>query len=90
MQILVCFSLLFSFIHHLDRIFAEGFVPTVDDVLRARVKTSGVHETRFVSDDTTWVLVDVGGQRTERRKWIHCFDVIIMRWLISTNMAYRV
>lgn len=65
-----------SFLRHIDRIFAEGYVPTEEDVLRARVKTSGVYEMRFQISETTWVLVDVGGQRAERRKWIHCFDVM--------------
>eukprot|EP01127_Copromyxa_protea_P018610 TRINITY_DN5893_c0_g1_i2.p1 TRINITY_DN5893_c0_g1~~TRINITY_DN5893_c0_g1_i2.p1 ORF type:complete len:350 (-),score=64.26 TRINITY_DN5893_c0_g1_i2:136-1122(-) len=62
------------FLKNLDRIFAEGFVPTVEDVLRARIKTSGVYETRFQNDNSSWILVDVGGQRHERRKWIRCFD----------------
>jgi len=59
---------------NLDRMAAEDFVPTVDDVLRARQRTTGVIETQFVLDKFTFSLVDVGGQRSERRKWIHCFQ----------------
>lgn len=28
----------------------------------------------FNHADFAFRLVDVGGQRSERRKWIHCFD----------------
>ncbi|CAO3640520.1 unnamed protein product [Cunninghamella blakesleeana] len=44
------------------------------DVLRSRVKTTGITETTFVIDDLTYRMFDVGGQRSERKKWIHCFE----------------
>jgi len=33
-----------------------------------------VLETTFDVEDIIFRLVDVGGQRSERRKWIHCFE----------------
>uniref|UniRef100_A0AC34R9R6 G protein alpha subunit n=1 Tax=Panagrolaimus sp. JU765 TaxID=591449 RepID=A0AC34R9R6_9BILA len=62
------------FLNSLDRISEADFVPTVDDVLRSRVKTTGISETCFFYKDTKYRLFDVGGQRTERGKWIHCFE----------------
>jgi len=58
----------------LDRISSAGYIPIVQDVLRSRVKTAGVLETTFEVEDIVFKLVDVGGQRSERRKWIHCFE----------------
>nr|CFW94221.1 Eka-Go1 protein [Euperipatoides kanangrensis] len=58
----------------MNRICSEKFVPTPVDVLRARVRTSGIIETHFKMHDVIFRLFDVGGQRSERRKWIQCFD----------------
>jgi GTPase SAR1 family protein len=58
------------------RFAADDFVPTFDDILKARRKTSGVLETVFEHDGTTFTLVDVGGQRSERKKWLHCFSTV--------------
>jgi len=64
------------FFSHLDRISASDYSPSIEDVLRARVKTTGVGEIQFQIADTIFRMVDVGGQRSERRKWIHCFENI--------------
>ncbi|KAJ5511812.1 Heterotrimeric G-protein alpha subunit [Penicillium expansum] len=48
--------------------------PTDQDVLRSRVKTTGITETTFIIGDLTYRMFDVGGQRSERKKWIHCFE----------------
>jgi len=56
------------------RISAPNYIPSEQDVLRSRVKTTGVLETVFEVEDIIFRLVDVGGQRSERRKWIHCFE----------------
>jgi len=58
----------------LDRIAKPDYVPTVQDVLRSRAKTTGIIETEFSVGKTKFTLVDVGGQRSERRKWMHCFQ----------------
>ncbi|KAF9583393.1 guanine nucleotide-binding protein subunit alpha [Lunasporangiospora selenospora] len=59
---------------YIDRISKPAYVPTDQDVLRSRVKTTGITETRFVIGDLTYMMFDVGGQRSERKKWIHCFE----------------
>ncbi|KAG1139741.1 hypothetical protein G6F37_008923 [Rhizopus arrhizus] len=58
----------------IDRIGEASYVPTDQDVLRSRVKTTGITETTFVIGDLTYRMFDVGGQRSERKKWIHCFE----------------
>ncbi len=58
----------------LDRISSTSYLPTQQDVLRTRVKTTGIIETNFTYKNLNIKLVDVGGQRSERKKWIHCFE----------------
>ncbi|CAO3596745.1 unnamed protein product [Absidia cylindrospora] len=58
----------------IDRIGDVNYVPTDQDVLRSRVKTTGITETTFAIGDLTYRMFDVGGQRSERKKWIHCFE----------------
>eukprot|EP01104_Vermistella_antarctica_P017943 TRINITY_DN64_c0_g2_i1.p1 TRINITY_DN64_c0_g2~~TRINITY_DN64_c0_g2_i1.p1 ORF type:complete len:353 (+),score=104.48 TRINITY_DN64_c0_g2_i1:141-1199(+) len=63
------------FFDSLDRLTGE-FVPTEQDVLRSRAKTTGITETEFDVDGAHFRMVDVGGQRSERKKWIHCFQEV--------------
>jgi len=56
------------------RIVAPDYKPTDLDVLRSRVQTTGIIETEFTVDGHKFIMVDVGGQRSERKKWIHCFE----------------
>ena len=62
------------YLNALDRISASNYVPTEQDVLRTRVKTTGIIETNFTFKDLHFKMYDVGGQRSERKKWIHCFE----------------
>lgn len=55
-------------------IAAPDYMPTQDDILRSRVRTSGIVEEEFQMGKTTLVMFDVGGQRNERKKWIHAFE----------------
>ncbi|ORZ10398.1 guanine nucleotide-binding protein subunit alpha [Absidia repens] len=70
----------------IDRIGDINYVPTDQDVLRSRVKTTGITETTFVIGDLTYRMFDVGGQRSERKKWIHCFEnVTAMIFLVAIS-----
>ncbi|WVQ99881.1 hypothetical protein IAU59_007024 [Kwoniella sp. CBS 9459] len=74
------------FYKDLDRLFAPGYVPTSDDILRVRSKTTGITETRFPLNDVVFRLFDVGGQRSERRKWASCFEnVTAILFLVSLS-----
>ncbi|XP_067426748.1 guanine nucleotide-binding protein G(o) subunit alpha-like [Thunnus thynnus] len=64
------------FFENMSRIIAPSYVPTEADVLRVRVRTCGIIETQFQVNDMIFRLYDVGGQRSERRKWLSCFDCI--------------
>ncbi|EYC09966.1 hypothetical protein Y032_0058g2915 [Ancylostoma ceylanicum] len=62
------------FLDSLDRIYDKNFVPTEQDILRTRIATMGVIEVCFTMKNKLWRVFDVGGQRSQRKKWIHCFD----------------
>lgn len=62
------------YFNDLERIFSKNFTPTDQDVLRARIRTTGIIESVFDLGSIQFRIFDVGGQRTDRRKWIHCFE----------------
>ena len=66
--------LLDSFCDDIDCIWSDGYVPTNQDLLRSRLRTTGITETIFDLGQLTYRMFDVGGQRSERKKWIHCFE----------------
>ncbi|GAA5978478.1 hypothetical protein JCM11641_007959 [Rhodosporidiobolus odoratus] len=64
------------FFDEIKRIGAGAYVPSEADVLHARTKTTGISETKFRSGTLSIHMFDVGGQRSERKKWIHCFEAV--------------
>lgn len=69
------------FLDSLDRITQISYVPSDDDVLRARLKTVGVTEYRFDMEASAgresgseWRIYDVGGSRSQRQTWVPYFD----------------
>lgn len=57
------------YLSELTRIGKPDWIPTDQDILRSRQRTTGIVETDFTVDGINFRLVDVGGQRTERKKW---------------------
>ncbi|KAG5179017.1 guanine nucleotide binding protein, alpha subunit [Tribonema minus] len=64
------------FFNDLDRISAPGYAATAQDMLHVRIRSSGIVVDRYTIDGLAFEIYDVGGQRNERKKWIHCFDNI--------------
>ena len=74
------------YFNSIDRMSSLGYMPTDQDILRSRVKTTGITETTFKVGELTYKLFDVGGQRSERKKWIHCFEnVTALVFLVSLS-----
>jgi len=65
-----------DFLDAIDRLASKSFKPNQQDVLLARVKTTQVVMERYTIDGIEFEMYDVGGQRSERRKWIDCFDSV--------------
>nr|XP_016849472.1 PREDICTED: guanine nucleotide-binding protein G(t) subunit alpha-3 [Anolis carolinensis] len=76
------------YLNDLDRLTAPGYVPNEQDVLRSRVKTTGIIETQFSFKDLHFRMFDVGGQRSERKKWIHCFEGVTCIIFCAALSAY--
>ncbi|KAI1791928.1 G-alpha-domain-containing protein [Ganoderma leucocontextum] len=68
------------YLDEIDRITAKMYFPTDDDVLKARLKTTGVVEHKFTLAKNSefrgveWVIYDVGGARNQRPAWEPYFD----------------
>lgn len=107
-----------SYFDRITAIAAAAYVPSPDDVLRSRVRTSGIIEEsydiggvramrahRFTEQRTLhdgchclaprpcclqveFVIYDVGGQRNERKKWIHCFDSVTAVIFVASLSEY--
>ncbi|KAL0956214.1 hypothetical protein HGRIS_002370 [Hohenbuehelia grisea] len=66
------------FLNDVDRIVARGYVPSDEDIVRARLRTMGVQEysltlDRGESSRTEWIMYDVAGCRTQRAAWVPYF-----------------
>jgi len=66
----------------------KAYLPSYNDVLRVRARTTGIVETSFACDGTMFRMVDVGGQRNERRKWFHCFDGVTAVIFVAAISEY--
>ncbi|KAI5628824.1 guanine nucleotide-binding protein subunit alpha-13, partial [Silurus asotus] len=64
----------------------QDYLPSQQDILLARRPTKGIHEYDFEIKNVPFKMVDVGGQRSERRRWFECFDsVTSILFLVSSS-----
>jgi len=74
-----CLDSIEYYFENVERFCDPEFSPNEDDCVMARIITTGIVTTEFAKQTNdavpiSYQLIDVGGQRNERRKWIHCFD----------------
>ena len=67
------------FFTHIDRITKQDYL-----ILHAKLRTKGIAEMCLDYEKTKLKILDVGGERSERRKWMHFFeDVSVIMYLVS-------
>ena len=59
---------------HINRVFSPNYLLTDKDVLLSRLRTTGIMESVFKLGKGDVRVFDVGGFRSERKKWIHVFE----------------
>ncbi|KAJ6559858.1 guanine nucleotide binding protein, alpha subunit [Mycena capillaripes] len=69
------------FLSDTARITNRTYVPSDNDVVRARLRTLGVQEWRIKLEQSDsfgseWLLYDVGGSRSMRHAWLPYFDAV--------------
>jgi guanine nucleotide-binding protein G(i) subunit alpha len=76
------------FFDKIKEVSANGYLPSQQDVLRSRVRTTGIVENDFEIDGNKFKMYDVGGQRNERKKWIHCFENVTAVLFVAAISEY--
>lgn len=76
------------YFERIDKIKAASYLPDKDDILYSRVRTSGIVTEQYEIDGTIFEMYDVGGQRNERKKWIHCFEGVTAIIFVAALSEY--
>jgi guanine nucleotide-binding protein subunit alpha len=77
-----------KFFDDIVRIGKDDYVPSEDDVLLVRYRTTGMTEKTFTIKGSKMRVVDVGGQRNERKKWIFHFDSVASVLFVIALSSY--
>ena len=76
------------FLNRMQLLKEQKMIPNLQDILHIRVRTTGIAETNFKIGETKFQMMDVGGQRNERKKWIHCFDHVTAVIFVTALSEY--
>ncbi|GAA5887314.1 hypothetical protein JCM16303_006588 [Sporobolomyces ruberrimus] len=76
------------FFDALPRTSQPGYLPSDQDILHTRVRSTGIVEEVIQLEKTKVVIVDVGGQRSERRKWVMCFENVQLLIFVAAISEY--
>ncbi|GAB5358028.1 hypothetical protein AAMO2058_000423600 [Amorphochlora amoebiformis] len=76
------------FASRIGKIAEETYIPSDQDILRARVRSVCIEDRILQYGDVRFQFIDVGGQRGERRKWIHCFSNVTTVLYVLSLSAY--
>uniref|UniRef100_A0A060TB66 ARAD1D25520p n=1 Tax=Blastobotrys adeninivorans TaxID=409370 RepID=A0A060TB66_BLAAD len=77
--------------YYFDHIFefaSPDYRASDNDIVQGRIKTTGISQFNFDVKGVNFNFFDVGGQRPERRKWIHCFDNVTAVLFVAAVSEY--
>merc|ERR1712157_639488 len=74
---------------NLDRIANKDYVPTKQDIINIRFRSTGIVEMTFTIKELRFHIFDLGGQRSERKKWIQCFDNVTAIVFVISLSCYN-
>lgn len=77
-----------DYLNEIPRIASQSYKPTTQDVLISRIRTTQVIQEKYLIDGTEYEIYDMGGQRSERRKWIPCFENVTAVIFIAALSEY--
>ncbi|KAI9222697.1 guanine nucleotide-binding protein alpha-8 subunit [Blastocladiella britannica] len=77
------------YMENFPRFAEDDFEPSEEDCIMARTMTVGILQTEVPVPPLQVTLVDVGGQRNERRKWVHMFDNVSGILFLSNLAGYN-
>ncbi|TGZ65202.1 hypothetical protein CRM22_005971 [Opisthorchis felineus] len=75
------------FLDKIDEIRDPSYKPSDEDVLQSRTKTLGIHTESIVFNNVNFELVDVGGQREQRTKWIEAMSDGVTAVIFLTDVS---
>ncbi|KAK8065230.1 G protein alpha subunit [Apiospora hydei] len=79
------------FIRHAERIMSLEYVPSDQDIINTRIKTTGHHKATFKHGGIKYTVTDVGGARSERKKWTRVFpETDVVTFTVDVTSYARV
>ena len=72
------------YLNKVEHVMSESYIVDNEEYLRHRLRTTGIIEYSYEDKDRDiqFRFIDVGGERNERKKWIHCFDALFCTFFV--------
>ena len=64
------------FFEKIEELIADDYIPSNEDVLKARIRTVGIDAITFDLEGAMIRIFDVGGQKSERSKWENVMEQV--------------
>jgi GTPase SAR1 family protein len=76
------------FLSEIHRIAEPAYIPSNEDIIQVRTRTTSIISKEFDIKGNTFCMFDVGGQKSERKKWIHCFENVTAVIFVASLSCY--
>lgn len=74
------------FFDNCAQIASKDYMPSDTEILYVNKRTTAPIEDTIQIDNSKYIICDVGGQRNERKKWVHTFEnVSILMFVVSLS-----